>query len=98
MRQAYKLIIVLCILPQTTDGNSHAIFQIPIQLGLGPVIFLKVMQELLRCRGKLQSLGNTGKLLPALQDFFLRGLLFKGDKDSGSMTILNRNTQALGSN
>ena len=96
MGQAHKLVIVLCILSQTTDGNCHTILQVPVQLRLGPVIFLEVMEELLRRRGQLQFLGYAGKCLPALEDLLLGGLVFKGNKYSSSVAILYRHTETLG--
>ena len=53
MRETYKFNAVLFIRTQTADRNSHSIFQITIQTGLGPVVLFKVVQKLLGGAGKL---------------------------------------------
>ena len=49
--------------------SNHA-----VQLGLGAVIFFKVMQELLGCAGQVQILGRAMEFFPGFQDFFFGGL------------------------
>ena len=68
--QADELVVVLVILTQTANADSHAVFQHTVQLGLRAVIFLKVMQELLWGAGQLQILCGTVEFLPGLQNFF----------------------------
>ena len=46
----------LDILPQATHRNGHAVLQHPLQLGLGHIVFFKIMQELLGCGGEIKLL------------------------------------------
>ena len=45
--QTHKLIIVLAVLAQTTQGYGHTTLQVAVQLGLGHIILLKILEELL---------------------------------------------------
>ena len=47
MAEADKLVVVLAVGPQAADGHRHAVFQHPVQPGLGPVRLLKIVKELL---------------------------------------------------
>ena len=84
------------ILTQTANADSHAVFQHTVQLGLRAVIFLKVMQELLRGAGQLQILCGTVEFLPGLQNFFLRRLILKAHEHRAHVAVRDRHTQALG--
>ena len=57
--EADELVVVLGVLTQTAQGDGHAALQLPVQLGLGTVGLLEVVQELLGCGGQLQLLGTA---------------------------------------
>ena len=56
--QTHELIVVLGVGPQAAQGDSHAALQLPVQLGLGTVGLLKVVEELLGGGGRGQLLGG----------------------------------------
>ena len=96
MGQADELVIVLVILAQAADADSHAVFQHAIQLGLRAIVFLKIMQELLRGTGQIQVLGRAMEFLPGFQDLILAGLVGKAHEHGTHVAIRNRHAQALG--
>ena len=55
--EAHELVVVLGVRPQAAHGHGHAVLQVPVQPGLGPVRLLKVVEELLGGGGELQLLG-----------------------------------------
>lgn len=87
MGQADKLVVILAVFPETSDGYAHAMLLIPVEPGLGHVVLLKVGQELLGSRGQVQTLGLSGKLLPAAENLLLGRLVVKAYKDSCQMSI-----------
>ena len=87
MRKADELIIEHSIFPQTTYRHCHTAFNVTIQLCLRTVIFLEIVNELLRSRRQFQFLRYALEVFPDLQDFFLGRLLLKGYEYSGSMTV-----------
>jgi hypothetical protein len=50
---------------------------VAVQLGLGTVVLLEVVEELLGCAGQVQLLCGAAELGPGLEDLFLAGLLSK---------------------
>ena len=70
---------------------------VAVQLGLGTVVLLEVVEELLGCAGQVQFLCRAAELGPGLEDLFLAGLLIKAHEDSGGVTVRDRHTEALGS-
>ena len=93
---AGELVIKQGVLTQTTDADGHAVLGVAVQLGLGTVVLLEVVEELLGCAGQVQFLCGAAELGPSLEDFFLAGLLIKAHEDSGGVTVRDRHTEALG--
>lgn len=62
--QAHELIVILCVLTEPPHGNRHSAFQLTVQLGLGTVWLLEVMDKLLGRGGKLQLLGSALEIGP----------------------------------
>ena len=58
MGQADKFIVVLGIRTETAQADRHAALKVPVQLGLGPVVFLKIMKELFGGAGESSVLGH----------------------------------------
>ena len=96
MGEADKFIIVLGILPQPAQRNCHAVLQVPVQAGLGPVQLRKIPQELFGRAGQAQLLGQALEPLPTGEDFLPVRLVVKGDKHRCQMAVAHRNPQALG--
>ena len=95
--QADELIVVLGVGPQTADGHGHAVFQIPVQTGLGTVGLLKIVEELLGSRGQFQLLGGTAEVGPVLADLLDGGLLTLGElhEHGGHVAVLTGHAEAL---
>ena len=55
MAQTHKLIVVLSVRTQAAQRDGHAALQLPVQLGLGTVGLLKVVEELLGGGGEPSS-------------------------------------------
>ena len=45
--EAHELVVVLGVRPQAAHGHGHAVLQVPVQPGLGPVRLLKVVGSFL---------------------------------------------------
>ena len=90
MGQADKFIVVLGIRTETAQADRHAALKVPVQLGLGPVVFLKIMKELFGGAGESQLLGTALEVFPYSFNFLHRGLFTEGDKHSGGMAIRYR--------
>mgnify|MGYP000282178806 CR=1 FL=1 len=88
--QADKFIVVLGIRTETAQADRHAALKVPVQLGLGPVVFLKIMKELFGGAGESQFLGTALEVFPYSFNFLHRGLFTEGDKHSGGMAIRYR--------
>ena len=78
--EADELIVVLGVRPQAADGHRHAVFQHPVQTGLGTVVLLKVVEELLGSGGEVQLLGLPAEGGPVRLDL-LDGRLFSLKRD-----------------
>ena len=87
MAQAHELVIVLGVLPEAAGTHGHAPLRHPVQTGLGPVVFFKIVDELLGCAGKIQFLGRTGEVCPALTDLLDGGFAVKGHEYGGHVTV-----------
>lgn len=53
MGQAHEFPVIDRILPEASDGYAHSLSEVHIQSHLGTVILLHVLDELLRCAGKV---------------------------------------------
>ena len=67
MREANELVIVLCIGSETTDRNRHTVFKVSVESGLRVVVLSEIVEELLRCGGKLKLLRNALEILPDIK-------------------------------
>ena len=62
--QAHEFIVVLGVRTQAAQRDGHAALQLTVQLGLGTVWLLEVMDKLLGRGGKLQLLGSALEIGP----------------------------------
>lgn len=85
--QADKFIVVLSILPQTPQRDRHAFLKITMQTGLGHVILLKIVEELLGRAGKRQLLRASFIGFPNVQDFLFRWFVCKRTVHGGKMAV-----------
>src|SRR5699024_4209434 len=92
---AGKLVVKEGVLPQAADADGHAVLGVAVQLGLGAVVLLKIVEELLGRAGQLQLLGGAAELLPRREDLLFGGLLFKADKDGGGVAVRYGDPEAL---
>ncbi|CAN3977287.1 DNA polymerase III subunit tau, partial [Dysosmobacter welbionis] len=79
-------------------GHGHAVLQVPVQPGLGPVRLLKVVEELLGGGGELQLLGYAPEGGPVGLDLLHGGGLAVREfhKHRGHVTVLAGHPEALG--
>ena len=96
--EAHELVVVLGVRPQAAHGHGHAVLQVPVQPGLGPVRLLKVVEELLGGGGELQLLGYAPEGGPVGLDLLYGGGLAVREfhKHRGHVTVLAGHPEALG--
>ena len=95
--QAHKFVVILGVGAQAADGNGHAALQIPVQFGLGPVVFARNSAGTAWARWAApapgRGLGNSpsGALISSMA-----GLVLKGDEHSRRVAVGHGHPQALG--
>src|SRR5699024_12330238 len=72
---------------QASDGYRHAVLQIPVQPGLGTILLLKIVEELLGGGGKIQFLGRSAEGGPVGLDLLHGGSLAVGELDRKSTRL-----------
>ena len=70
--QTYEFVIVYGILTETSNRNAHSILIIYILCYLRTVVFLKVLDKVLRCAWKLKLLRNAAEVFKSLISRFLQ--------------------------
>ena len=100
MAQAHKLVIVLAVLPEAAQGDGHAVFQVPVQAGLGAVRLFEVVEELFGSGGELQFLGGTPESGPVGFDLVHGGLFafLELHEHRRHVAVLAGHPEALGGN
>lgn len=62
MGESREFVVIHSVLPKPSHADAHALLKIHIQRNLGTVIFLQVLDKLLRRTGQLQTLGLSAEL------------------------------------
>ena len=75
--QTDKLVVILGVLAQTTNGDSHAVFKVAVKLSLGAVILLEIVEELLGSGRQVKLLRSALVACPAFEYLLFCGLLSK---------------------
>ena len=73
--QTYEFVIVYGILTETSNRNAHSILIIYILCYLRTVVFLKVLDKVLRCAWKLKLLRNAAEVFKSFDQLLFRRFL-----------------------
>ena len=85
--EADKLIIILRILTQSSDGNSHTAFQFSLQSGLRKIILGEIVQKLFRRARQVLFLRQPPEIDQAFDQLVPGGLFAEFYEYGSSMTV-----------
>ena len=85
--QAHELPVVHRVLPQAADGDAHAPLKVHVQLHLGAVVLLHVLDELGGGAGEMKLLGKSFKAHQLLHQLLLGHFLAELDKHSCRVAV-----------